>query len=83
MLIAPGKLTDFCPLYNSDGRPENTISQFDKKDVENVGLVKLSGIKKRLPIYYTAGFLVLLGLLPKFGALAQIIPSPQYLVVLC
>lgn len=35
-----GKLTDFCPLYNSDGRPENTISQFDKKDVENVGLVK-------------------------------------------
>ena len=43
---------------------------------QNVGLVKLSGIKKRLPIYYTAGFLVLLGLLPKFGALAQIIPSP-------
>lgn len=40
VLIAPGKLTDFCPLYNSDGRPENTISQYDKKDVENVGLVK-------------------------------------------
>ena len=40
MLIAPGALTDFCPLYNSDGAPENTISQFDKKDVENVGLVK-------------------------------------------
>lgn len=35
---------------------------------QNVGLVKLSGIKKRLPIYYAAGFLVLLGLLPKFGA---------------
>lgn len=43
---------------------------------QNVGLVKLSGIKTRLPIYYTAGFLILLGLLPKFGALAQIIPSP-------
>ena len=43
---------------------------------QNVGLVKLSGIKKRLPIYYAAGFLILLGLLPKFGALAQIIPSP-------
>lgn len=42
---------------------------------QNVGLVKLSGIKKRLPIYYAAGFLLLLGLLPKFGALAQIIPS--------
>ena len=43
---------------------------------QNVGLVKLSGIKTRLPIYYASGFLVLLGLLPKFGALAQIIPSP-------
>lgn len=43
---------------------------------QNVGLVKLSGIKTRLPIYYAAGFLILLGLLPKFGALAQIIPAP-------
>lgn len=40
VLIAPGKLTDFCPLYNADGKPENTVSQYDKKDVENVGLVK-------------------------------------------
>ena len=43
---------------------------------QNVGLVQLSGIKTRRPIFYTAGFLVLLGLLPKFGAVAQIIPSP-------
>lgn len=43
---------------------------------QNVGLVKMSGIKTRLPIYYAAGFLVLLGLLPKFGALAQLIPDP-------
>ena len=43
---------------------------------QNVGLVKMSGIKTRLPIYYAAAFLVLLGLLPKFGALAQIIPIP-------
>ncbi|MEW4353706.1 nucleobase:cation symporter-2 family protein [Streptococcus pneumoniae] len=43
---------------------------------QNVGLVKLSGIKTRLPIYYAAAFLILLGLLPKFGALAQIIPAP-------
>ena len=43
---------------------------------QNVGLVKLSGIKTRLPIYYAAGFLILLVLLPMFGALAQIIPSP-------
>lgn len=40
VLIAPGPLTNFCPLYNQDGQPENTISQFDKHDVENVGLVK-------------------------------------------
>ncbi len=40
VLIAPGKLTDFCPLYNADGAPENTVSQFDKKDVEEAGLVK-------------------------------------------
>lgn len=40
VLIAPGRLTDFCPLYNPDGKPENTVCQFDKKDVENVGLVK-------------------------------------------
>lgn len=43
---------------------------------QNVGLVQLSGIKTRRPIFYTAGFLVILGLLPKFGACAQIIPSP-------
>ena len=41
-----------------------------------VGLVQLSGIKTRRPIFYTAGFLVILGLLPKFGACAQIIPAP-------
>lgn len=40
VLIAPGPLTNFCPLYSQDGQPENTISQFDKHDVENVGLVK-------------------------------------------
>lgn len=43
---------------------------------QNVGLVRLSGIKTRRPIYYTAAFLVVIGLLPKFGALAQMIPSP-------
>lgn len=43
---------------------------------QNVGLVRLSGIKTRRPIYYTAIFLIVIGLLPKFGALAQLIPSP-------
>jgi len=39
VLIAPGKLTDFCPLYCAQGS-ESAVSQFDKDDVEAVGLVK-------------------------------------------
>jgi DNA polymerase-3 subunit alpha len=39
VLIAPGKLTDFCPLYTQAGS-EALVSQFDKDDVEAVGLVK-------------------------------------------
>lgn len=43
---------------------------------QNVGLVQISGIKTRRPIYYAAGILEVIGLLPKFGAMAQMIPSP-------
>jgi len=39
VLIAPGKLTDFCPLYAAEGT-SNVISQLDKDDVEKIGLVK-------------------------------------------
>ena len=39
VLIAPGRLTDFCPLYKAPGT-DSVISQFDKDDVEAVGLVK-------------------------------------------
>jgi DNA polymerase-3 subunit alpha len=39
VLIAPGKLTDFCPIYAADGSA-SVVSQFDMKDVEAVGLVK-------------------------------------------
>ncbi len=39
VLIAPGKLTDFCPLYVADGA-SSAVSQFDKDDVESIGLVK-------------------------------------------
>ncbi|MCL1886843.1 MAG: DNA polymerase III subunit alpha [Betaproteobacteria bacterium] len=39
VLIAPGKLTDFCPLY-TQGNDSGVISHFDKKDVEEIGLVK-------------------------------------------
>lgn len=43
---------------------------------QNVGLVQLSGIKTRKPIYFSAIFLIILGLFPKVGAFAQIIPEP-------
>ena len=39
VLIAPGRLTDFCPLYTQSGS-DAIVSQFDKDDVEAVGLVK-------------------------------------------
>src|SRR5213075_2349706 len=39
VLIAPGKLSDFCALYAAEGGT-HVISQFDKDDVEAVGLVK-------------------------------------------
>ena len=39
VLIAPGKLTDFCPLYQQPGS-ESAVSQYDKDDVESAGLVK-------------------------------------------
>src|SRR5699024_6005267 len=38
--IAPGKLTDFCPLYRQPGDDSGAVSQFDTDDVEEAGLVK-------------------------------------------
>jgi DNA polymerase III subunit alpha len=39
VLIAPGRLTDYCPLYAAEGTA-HVISQLDKDDVEAIGLVK-------------------------------------------
>jgi len=39
VLISPGKITDFSPMYCQQGS-ESTVSQYDKDDVEAVGLVK-------------------------------------------
>ena len=49
--------------------PYTTFSQ-------NVGLLELSGIRTKRPIYWAACLLMLMGLLPKIGALATIIPTP-------
>ncbi|MGY0632701.1 DNA polymerase III subunit alpha [Luteimonas sp. A478] len=43
VVIAPRPLSDFCPLFaehDEDGRGKNPVTQFDKDDVEAVGLVK-------------------------------------------
>ena len=39
VLIVPGRLTDFCPLYSQPGT-DTAVSQFDKDDVEAIGLIK-------------------------------------------
>lgn len=39
VVIAPDKLTNFTPLY-CEANDENTITQFDKDDVESIGLIK-------------------------------------------
>ena len=42
VLIAPGRLTDFCPLYQAPGSDgdDGVVSMYDKDDVEAAGLVK-------------------------------------------
>lgn len=40
IVIAPGKLTDFVPLYCEPNESAHPVTQFDKDDVEAVGLVK-------------------------------------------
>lgn len=40
LVISPGKLTDFVPLYCEPNESGHLLTQFDKDDVEAVGLVK-------------------------------------------
>lgn len=40
VIIAPNKLTEFTPLYCEPGEVQHIVTQFDKDDVESVGLVK-------------------------------------------
>ena len=40
VVIAPSKISDFCPIYKGSGEDDVVVSQFDKDDVEAVGLVK-------------------------------------------
>jgi len=63
---AEGLAQVFGGLFNTF--PYTTFSQ-------NVGLLQLSGIKTKRPIYWAAGLLMTMGLLPKIGALVTIIPD--------
>ncbi|HEY0178576.1 MAG TPA: DNA polymerase III subunit alpha [Dokdonella sp.] len=40
VVIAPGPLADFAPLFSESGGGDGLVTQFDKDDVEAVGLVK-------------------------------------------
>lgn len=40
VVIAPSKISDFCPIYKGPSETDVVVSQFDKDDVEAVGLVK-------------------------------------------
>ncbi len=40
VVIAPSKLTEFAPLYCEPDETQHLVTQFDKDDVEAVGLVK-------------------------------------------
>jgi len=42
---------------------------------QNVGLIQISGVRSRNVIYTAAGMLILLGFLPKIGALTTVIPE--------
>lgn len=63
---AEGLAQIFGGLFNTF--PYTTFSQ-------NVGLLQLSGIKTKRPIFWAAGLLMGMGLLPKIGALVTIIPD--------
>lgn len=63
---AEGLAQIFGGLFNTF--PYTTFSQ-------NVGLLQLSGIRSKRPIYWAAGLLMAMGLLPKVGALVTIMPT--------
>ncbi len=41
VVIAPSRLTNFVPLYKSNGTGGEIMTQFDMKDVEGLGLLKM------------------------------------------
>jgi DNA polymerase-3 subunit alpha len=77
VLIAPGKLTDFCPLYQAPGSKEDEgiVSMYDKDDVEAAGLVKFDflGLKNLTIIQAAVDTINTLykGAMPHWGKVAD------------
>ncbi len=73
VLIAPGKLTDFCPLYSASGA-QSAVSQLDKDDVEAIGLVKFDflGLTTLTVLDWTLGRVRQLD--PAFGMSLETLP---------
>jgi len=77
VLIAPGRLTDFCPLYQAPGAKadEGVVSMYDKDDVEAAGLVKFDflGLKNLTIIQAAVDTINALykGALPHWGEVAD------------
>ena len=77
VLIAPGKLTDFCPLYQAPGSKEDegVVSMYDKDDVEAAGLVKFDflGLKNLTIIQAAVDTINTLykGAMPHWGEVAD------------
>ncbi|MBS4098631.1 MAG: DNA polymerase III subunit alpha [Sulfuricella sp.] len=68
VLISPGKISDFCPVYCQQGS-DATVSQFDKDDVEQAGLVKFDflGLRTLTIIDWAVRFIKQMG--HEFGPL--------------
>ena len=86
VLIAPGRLTDFCPLYQAPGAKadEGVVSMYDKDDVEAAGLVKFDflGLKNLTIIQAAVDTINALykGALPHWGEIC--VGSPSATMVL-
>ena len=46
VVIAPGSISDFCPVY-VDRQSDSVMTQYDKDDVEKIGLVKFDFLRLR------------------------------------
>lgn len=58
VLIAPGKISDFCGVYQAD-ESSSPVSMYDKGDVEEIGLVKFDflGLRNLTIIEMTQSFI--------------------------